>query len=1194
MMRNKINKVSLIALFQSVLLYSAFAGVTVWRGGVGIDATEWEDVANWDQGLPDQDDHVVVHNYSAYMPVIDSDVGQIRYLTPSWHDGITSSLTINPGGKLRIIHNTILGHGASSLGQLIMNGGELEAWTLRVGEVGDGNVVLAGGRLYAEFLEWGQEVGSGTGNINIGAGRLVLPDDQTVLMASYVADGRITAYAGTGRVYYDFHNTTVGCTTVMATENLGKAYRPVPGHQRTELDLDAGLGWSKGDAAVSHDVYVGTDWSAVTGADISDATGIYRGRVVPESFDPGAFQPDTVYYWRTDEVAAGEVITQGDVWEFRTRNPKPARDLYSDTWVAADALGRKLPEVEQCGDPRENKVVGIYYVTFLRRMQPFGPHNNTEIIAANPQNPAFNYAEQLFFWAEPEAGYYLPDDEWVLRRNISMLTDAGVDVLIMEATNGPIYVHEFLKLCEVLQRMKDEGYDTNLKVCVWAYNNSPPVLRAYYEQVYSKGLYSDLWFQWEGKPLILGLPDGGSEWDDDVNYDNTPVSQEIRDFFTWRSCWYDVPDATLHRFWQSGEAEDVVPSYSWDEATDRAEEIPVSPAGHANFDYHGKSAQNGVQPPLNEYDLPVDGTEGHGIRFAEQWERALEVDPEFIFLSEWNEWQHLWIERKDGDPPVYFFGEWVPVGGYYTVDLYNAEFTRDIAPMKGGYTDNYYYQMSDGIRRYKGVRPPREASAPQTILVDGSFSDWANVEPEFRDTLGDTFHRNHYGYAYSGPYVNTSGRNDLLDMKVARDTAYIYFYAKTRDPLTPYTDPNWMMLFIDADQNSSTGWEGYDYLINRSPSSAMQTTLEQTSSGWNWNTVSTGIEYAASGNEIEIRVPRALIGQGGGFEPVALDFHWADNIQADDDIIQFALNGDSAPNRRFNYRYQTREPVGTTLYSNGFETGQTLGDWDITTAEAFSGTHALECSEDDEVGLVVHNVPTAGQDGFRVSFKYKLQNVDSGILLYYHDGTQWVFLEDLGSSENDVWLQYTDVRLNSGNDARFFGGTFHFHIQGSSSVTAPSQFVWIDDLEIIGYTHPEPPPPTPEESYGMWAGTFGMDTNGSGAMMFDADGDGLDNLAEYGLGTDPVLSDADAIGITAELSPSSIIYSYPRRLYAADLGLDYELAYKTSLTNTDWLPLGYTWETGTNSIDPYFETITNEIPIDGEEQGFFHLELRVD
>jgi len=882
----------------------------------------------------------------------------------------------------------------------------------------------------------------------------------------------------------------------------------VPGDKRTDVDGDGVLEWSQGDGAVQHDVYLGTDFDSVNNADTSDTTGIYRGRVGVNNFSPTGLQSDTVYYWRIDEVDSGQTITEGDVWDFKVRMSQIVRDLYSDTWVATDALGRELSGFDQCGGLRENRTVGIYYNTTIKRMPPLGPHNNTEIIAANPQNPDFAYAEPLFYWAEPEANYYLADDEWAIRRNLSMLTDAGVDVLILEATNGPTYIYETLVVCEVLQRMKDEGFETSLKMCIWSHANSPSVITTYYEQIYALNLYPDLWFHWEGKPLMLGYPDGISS-----DVPREAISQEIRNFFTWRTCWYDV-SGSLHHEWQWG---DLSPqNYGWDESFYMAEEVPISPAAHPTGNI-GKSNSGGVQPPNNEYDLPVAGTEGHGIRFAEQWERALEVDPEFIFISEWNEWLHGWFIRTAETGPINFVGRDIPIGGYYAVDLYNMEYTRDIEPMRDGYTGNYYWQMIDGIRRYKGVRPPRTTSKAKTISIDGDFSDWTDVDPEFRDTIGDTFHRDSYGYCKAGPYTNTTGRNDLLDMKVARDDDYVYFYAKTRDDITSYTDPAWMLLYIDADQNHSTGWEGYDYVVNRSVNSATSTTLQSsydgnlnsnlaawwklddgsgttaadsssnnhhgtlinspyfhpsfgrldgtlrldgiddyvslpnvfnpaqtpfTISAWvrlntklgtntqsifqqegtngrgllyrdaatdrlgcylggvgtysgtavfattdQWHhvcmtydgamvklyvngaedgsrtvaaesetsefrlgghkapssaldywdgfidevriyeralsasevlmlaggvmatdgrgMVNSNIAYHVSGNEMELRIPRSDIGQGSGSDPVAFDFHWADNMQNPYYIIEFAVSGDSAPNRRFNYRYDT-------------------------------------------------------------------------------------------------------------------------------------------------------------------------------------------------------------------------------------------------------------------------------------------------
>ena len=55
----------------------------------------------------------------------------------------------------------------------------------------------------------------------------------------------------------------------------------------------------------------------------------------------------------------------------------------------------------------------------------------------------------------------------------------------------------------------------------------------------------------------------------------------------------------------------------------------------------------------------------------------------------------------------------------------------------------------------------------------------------------------------------------------------MYFYAETKDALTPHTGRNWMLLLIDADQNPDTGWYGYDYLINQRVVDDHTTTLKR-------------------------------------------------------------------------------------------------------------------------------------------------------------------------------------------------------------------------------------------------------------------------------------------------------------------------------------------------------------------------------
>ncbi len=193
-----------------------------------------------------------------------------------------------------------------------------------------------------------------------------------------------------------------------------------------------------------------------------------------------------------------------------------------------------------------------------------------------------------------------------------------------------------------------------------------------------------------------------------------------------------------------------------------------------------------------------------------------------------------------------------------------------------------------------------------SIICDSDFSDWSDVDPEYRDAFRDTTHRHEQGWGRAGIYHNTTGRNDFVTCKVARDTANVYFYAQTRHDISSYRDTNWMLLFINSDQDHNTGWEGYDYLVNLDVIDPNTTTLKAKTSGWNWTTVNSNISYRVSGNRMELSIPRADIQQDSGDHVVALDFHWADNMQKVNDIIEFSISGDSAPDRRFDYRYVTR------------------------------------------------------------------------------------------------------------------------------------------------------------------------------------------------------------------------------------------------------------------------------------------------
>jgi hypothetical protein len=289
-----------------------------------------------------------------------------------------------------------------------------------------------------------------------------------------------------------------------------------------------------------------------------------------------------------------------------------------------------------------------------------------------------------------------------------------------------------------------------------------------------------------------------------------------------------------------------------------------------------------------------------GPNFDEQWRRAMEVDPSFIFVTGWNEW----VAGRFTQWHIYTDADAYYPGGLF-VDQYDREYSRDCEPMAGGHTDNYYYQLASWVRRFKGVRPLPCARGPSDIVIDGRFQDWTSVVPEFRDTIGDVTHRDHPGYG-DLVYRNTTGRNDLVISKAAYDDSQLYFLVQTSAPITPPTDPYWMLLLIDADQDAATGWLGYDYIVNQEVKDSGESTVKRWHEG-NWEIVGQA-QFQVQGNQLELAVPRTLLGKTGSAP--AFDFHWADNIQGFTGVAELGVHGDSAPNRRWNYRFQVAAEAG--------------------------------------------------------------------------------------------------------------------------------------------------------------------------------------------------------------------------------------------------------------------------------------------
>jgi hypothetical protein len=577
-------------------------------------------------------------------------------------------------------------------------------------------------------------------------------------------------------------------------------------------------------------------------------------------------------------------------------------------WPATDALGRELPMTAEVGPPKKDRFVGIFYLPWTGDEFSYGPYDVSKILADQPDmrtTPTFRHTGpkewHYAYWGEPLFGYYKLTDPWVIRRHMHMLADAGVDALVLDVTNAEIYENVLSQFLPVLLQIRAEGGRVP-QLLFMLNTDMGNAAKQLLEKFYRPGRYDELWFRWEGKPLMLCNPDA--------------ASPEVREYFTLRTAFWpgtppykNTPNAW---HWLGVHPQ----AYGFTQDPKAAEQINVSPAQNMHWEtgalelmWTGKARGRGFSkgkqnPSLNAIE--------RGLNFQEQWDYALKVDPKFIMITAWNEWI-AGLTHSMKTP-------WVQCDGF------NGEFSRDIEPMRGGFGDNFYYQAIANIRRYKGVPEiPHAGGKKRTIELDGSFDQWKEVTPEYRGHFGNTIPRNFDGFGRApktrtqgahpdfegngttwkgqeGPrYTNTTGRNGLQVMKVCHDHEYIYFFVQTEKPITPPIDPNWMMLLIRTGNPANHVWNGYDFIVNRVPPGKFGALLEKNNGGWSWLRAA-DIKFRVEGKQMHLAVPRDVLGLAQ--DPVTFDFKWLDNIKLPDDLTVLYTDGDTAPSGRFRFRYR--------------------------------------------------------------------------------------------------------------------------------------------------------------------------------------------------------------------------------------------------------------------------------------------------
>ncbi len=527
----------------------------------------------------------------------------------------------------------------------------------------------------------------------------------------------------------------------------------------------------------------------------------------------------------------------------------------------------------------QNNFVGLFYHVWQ------GYHTKTynqnyDLTLIMQENPAYLTADYLsdnsnkfHYWGEPLYGYYCSDDPWVIPKHVELLTMIGIDYLVYDLTNSVIYYDAINALFEVLQQYHNQGFKVP-KVAFYTNSYSASTIANCYNTWYKNGLYSDLWFSFDTKPLIIGVSSDLSVSQKDLYFD----------FFDFReSQWPYGMDANLEKGF---------PWMDWNyPQTNYNGTMSVSLAQHAGARMsEGARRNKGRGFDYSKFRNYPKNTE-LGTNFQGQWKTVFDNNADSskqkinnVFVTGFNEW----IAMKLNDGENSFF-----------VDTFSKEYSRDIEMMKGGYADNYYLQAADYVKQFKYTEAKRYIYNLNTIDInDAALIGWQNVKSNYKDFSGDTLARNFRDAGSTTIYTDNSGRNDITDVSVTHDETNLYIKAVTKDAVTAYngTDKNWMNVLIKTSDTIDDTFAGYKYIINRNPGGNGTTSIEMFSGGW---TAAGSANYKIFGNTIVYSIPLSALGLTK--DNCYIQLKVADNVTNPDDIMDYYISGDSAPIGRLSY-----------------------------------------------------------------------------------------------------------------------------------------------------------------------------------------------------------------------------------------------------------------------------------------------------
>ena len=618
--------------------------------------------------------------------------------------------------------------------------------------------------------------------------------------------------------------------------------------------------------------------------------------------------------------APTETPTDGETTEAPTEgetqpDPGPSVDRVPDTRdltaaqysvlniTGTDDFGRVINPVD--GKVNSDRYVGMFYfLTLGQHTNHTGIFDINKITFDSTYHDAFTKYDTFItpvgsahFWGEPVWGYYHSEDEWVMRKQVEMLTMAGVDFLVLDTSNNVLYERVTKILFDVLLEYQAQGWDVPRVVYYLGdhgLNADISVFKQVYSIFYAKEAYKSLWFTPNDpeRPMIIAPADVIAAF----GKSSDKQEKEFTSFFDFRVTQWPTEEV-LH--------ENGAPWIDFNyPQTSQNGWISLSTAQHVtvNMTDIRNSRGRGWSPTKQMNNGTWRGQNDHekwrmDLNFQAQWNTVLNMteeqkasDARFVFLTGWNEWVAEKLRAGDKN--------------YFTCDTYCPEYSRDIEPSRSNGMKDYAYFMTIMNIHNDNYAPAVHYEYPAATpdITKDDTAVWSTSGAVYRDFTGECADRSFKAMAGDTVYTDKSGRNDIDTVTVLRDSQYLYFRITCVDAITTREegDHGWMNLWLKTAGASGDLLGGYEFVVNYEVSEGKSQILRCKSAA---DMQSVGeADVNVFGNAMIIRIPLSALGLSENSYRV--EFKVTDNVQSMiEDPLNLYSTGDAAPIGSLNFSF---------------------------------------------------------------------------------------------------------------------------------------------------------------------------------------------------------------------------------------------------------------------------------------------------